>query len=79
MTLSQYLALLESKGQLLRVKAEVDARFEIGEIAQRSLRNGGGPALLFENVKGSDFPLAINLNATPERLRLGLGAAPADL
>jgi 4-hydroxy-3-polyprenylbenzoate decarboxylase len=78
-TLSDYLALLESKGQLHRVKAEVDARFEIGEIAQRQLRAGGGPALLFENVKGSDFPLAINLNATPERLRLGLGADPGEL
>ncbi|HTB23511.1 MAG TPA: UbiD family decarboxylase [bacterium] len=79
MTLGEYLGLLESKGLLHRVKAEVDARFEIGEIAQRQVRMGGGPALLFENVKGSDFPLAINLNATPQRLRLGLGADPAEL
>jgi 4-hydroxy-3-polyprenylbenzoate decarboxylase len=77
-TLGAYLALLESRGQLARVRAPVDPRFEIGEIAQRSLRRGG-PALLFENVKGSAFPLAINLNATHERLRLGLGDEPAAL
>src|SRR5665213_3781234 len=79
MTLSQYLAVLEKNGQLHRVRAEVDSRFEIGEIAQRQLRAGGGPALLFENVKGSEFPLAINLNATPERLRWGLNADPGAL
>ena len=79
MTLREYLAVLESRGQLHRVAAEVDARYEIGEIAQRQMRAGGGPALLFENVKGSDFPLAINLNATAERLRLGLGADPGEL
>ncbi len=78
MTLRQYLDLLESKGELQRVTAQVDAEYEIGEIAMRQVRLGG-PALLFENVKGSNFPLAINLNSTKRRLELGLGIAPGLL
>jgi 4-hydroxy-3-polyprenylbenzoate decarboxylase len=77
-TLREYLGILESRGLLQRVKARVDPRFEIGEIAQRRMREGA-PALLFENVQGSGFPLAINLNGTAERLRLGLGDDPAAL
>jgi 4-hydroxy-3-polyprenylbenzoate decarboxylase len=79
LTLREYLRLLDAHGQLHRVQAEVDAQYEIGEIAQRWMRLGGGKALLFENVKGSDFPLVINLNGTKERLRLGLGAEPGEL
>lgn len=79
MTLREYLALLDSHGQLHRIGVEVDAEYEIGEIAQRWMRRGGGKALLFEKVKGSTFPLAINLNGTRERLRLGLGAEPGEL
>jgi 4-hydroxy-3-polyprenylbenzoate decarboxylase len=78
-TLREYLAILEAHDQLHRIKVEVDAEYEIGEIAQRWMRMGGGKALLFENVKGSDFPLVINLNGTRERLRLGLGADPGEL
>ena len=45
----------------------------------RRVYDAQGPALLFENVKGSKFPVAINLNATKERLLLGLGTDPALL
>jgi 4-hydroxy-3-polyprenylbenzoate decarboxylase len=79
LNLHEYLNLLESHGELQRITAEVDPQYEIGEIAQRQLRLGGGPALLFENVKGSDFPLTINLNSTKKRLTLGLGRDPALL
>jgi 4-hydroxy-3-polyprenylbenzoate decarboxylase len=79
MTLGQYIRLLERHGQLHRIPVEVDPIYEIGEIAQRWMRLGGGKALLFERPTGSDFPLVINLNATPERLRLGLGADPGEL
>ena len=78
MTLREYLRLLESKGELHRVTAEVDPELELGEIAMRQVRLGG-PALLFENVKGSKFPVAINLNATRRRLELGLGTDPGLL
>lgn len=78
MTLREYIAILEKNGQLLRIKAEVDPVYEAGEIAQRAMRMGER-ALLFENVKGSKFPLAMNLNGTMERLKLGLGVDPEAL
>ena len=43
---------LEAQGELLRVTAEVDPKFEVAEIVQRVIRQDG-PALLFERVKGA--------------------------
>lgn len=57
---------LEAKGQLRRITALVDSDLEVAEIANRLLQ-AGGPALLFENVKGASFPVAINLLGTLER------------
>ena len=42
------------------------------EICDRTLR-AGGPALLFENVKGSRYPLLGNLFGTPQRVAMGMG------
>ena len=56
--LRHFIDLLEKKGELKRIKIEVDPYLEITEISDRVLRHGG-PALLFENVKGSSLPLAI--------------------
>ncbi len=58
---------LEQRGQLRRVSAPVDSDLEIAEIANRMLQRGG-PGLLFENVKGSSYPVAINLLGTVERV-----------
>jgi 4-hydroxy-3-polyprenylbenzoate decarboxylase len=60
------------------VRVEVDPVYEIGEIAQRVVREGG-PALLFERVKGSRFPLAINFLGSFERITLALGMHPEAL
>ncbi len=62
-----FLKLLEERGQLRRISALVDPDLEIAEISNRVLQ-AGGPALLFENVKGSDYPVAINLMGTEERV-----------
>jgi 4-hydroxy-3-polyprenylbenzoate decarboxylase len=62
-----FLKLLEEKGQLKRITALVDRDLEIAEIANRMLQ-AGGPGLLFENVKGSPFPVAVNLMGTLERI-----------
>ncbi len=62
-----FLRLLEDRGQLRRIRAEVDPELEITEIADRML-SVGGPALLFENVRGSDWPVAVNLLGTVERV-----------
>lgn len=69
--LSEFLAFLESKGDLARVSREVSPVLEIAEIADRAVK-GGGPALLFENVTGSSMPVAINLFASPERMLAAL-------
>jgi 4-hydroxy-3-polyprenylbenzoate decarboxylase len=55
----------------------VDPRLEITEIATRVVKQGG-PALLFEKVKGSPYPLAINLMGTEQRLAWALGASPGE-
>ncbi|NOR51547.1 MAG: 4-hydroxy-3-polyprenylbenzoate decarboxylase [Gammaproteobacteria bacterium] len=70
--LRDFIAQLEAKGELKRIMLEVDPYLEITEIADRTLR-AGGPALLFENVKGSDIPLLANLFGTPERVAMGMG------
>ncbi|NJL82530.1 MAG: UbiD family decarboxylase [Chloroflexaceae bacterium] len=58
---------LEERGQLRRISALVDPDLEIAEIANRMLQ-AGGPGLLFEKVKGSAFPVAVNLMGTVERI-----------
>jgi len=58
---------LEQRGQLRRIKALVDPDLEIAEIANRMLQQGG-PGLLFEHVKGSPYPVAVNLMGTLERI-----------
>lgn len=65
--LREYINFLEDKGELVRVKAEVDIRGEIATIARR-LHLEEGPAALYENIRG--FPgwrVASNLFSTPER------------
>ena len=76
--LQSYLGALEARGDLRRVAAEVDPVLEITEIATRMLREEG-PALLFERVTGSPFPLAINFLASHRRIELVLGQEPAAL
>lgn len=70
--LQQFLTLLEQRGQLRRITTPVDTNLEIAEIANRLLL-GGGPALLFENVKGASMPLAINVLGTVERVCWAMG------
>jgi 4-hydroxy-3-polyprenylbenzoate decarboxylase len=71
--LRDFIRQLEGRGELKRVQVEVDPNLEITEICDRTLRSGG-PALLFERVKGSDVPLLGNLFGTRERVALGMGA-----
>lgn len=70
--LRDFIEALETRGELIRIKAEVDPNLEMTEICDRTLR-GGGPALLFENPKGFDMPVLANLFGTPKRVALGMG------
>ena len=70
--LREFIALLEKRGELVRIKQEVDPYLEMTEISDRTLR-AKGPALLFENPKGYDVPVLCNLFGTPDRVALGMG------
>lgn len=70
--LREFLTLLESKGQLVRITQPIDPYLEMTEICDRTLR-AKGPALLFENVVGHEIPVLGNLFGTPERVALGMG------
>ena len=70
--LRDFIAQLESIGELKRISVEVDTRFEMTEICDRVLR-AGGPAILFENPKGHSIPVLANLFGTPRRVALGMG------
>ena len=75
--LQTFVAELEQRGWLRRIAAEVDPVLEIAEIADRVVKNGG-PALLFERVRGSTFPVLINTFGTQERMCLALGCSEFD-
>lgn len=75
--LQEFVSLLDKKGELKRVKTEVDPILEITEITDR-VSKAYGPALLFENVKGSKFPVLINAFGSHERMALALEAKSLD-
>jgi 4-hydroxy-3-polyprenylbenzoate decarboxylase len=75
--LRDFLGQLEAEGELRRITPEVDPYLEVTEICDRTLRREG-PALLFENPKGSRIPLLTNLFGTTRRVALGMGAGSVD-
>ncbi|GAB1432404.1 menaquinone biosynthesis decarboxylase [Spirochaetota bacterium] len=77
--LQDYMAAIEARGELKRIKSEVDPVLEITEIAERVMDMlGGGPALLFEKVKGSKWPLLINAMGSDSRMAMAFGAKSLD-
>lgn len=75
--LQHYLEALEERGELKKISVPVSHDREITEIADRIVKSKG-PALLFEQVEGARFPLAINLFGTLERTCFSLGADDFD-
>ena len=75
--LRDFIAQLENKGLLKRISVEVDPYLEITEICDRTLKQQG-PALLFENVKGSPVPILANLFGTTQRVAMGMGEDSID-
>ena len=88
-TLRDFVALLEREGELARVKAKVSPVLEIAGVSDRMSKSPaphahneldrspaaalGGKALLFENVEGSDIPVAINTFGSYWRVNQALG------
>jgi 4-hydroxy-3-polyprenylbenzoate decarboxylase len=75
--LRDFLSQLEARGELKRVRAEVDPRLEMTEVCDRVLR-AGGPALLFEKPRGHSIPVLGNLFGTVRRVALGMGVDAPD-
>jgi len=75
--LQDFVKHLEKNGLIKRIKTEVDSELEITEIADRVSKEYG-PALLFENVKGSKYPVLINAMGTYERMSMALGVEKLD-
>jgi len=70
--LREFIKFLEDKKELVRVRSEVDPILEVTEITDR-ISKKQGPALLFEKVKGSPYPIAINLFGSYQRMAWALG------
>jgi 4-hydroxy-3-polyprenylbenzoate decarboxylase len=74
--LRDFVAQLESRGELKRVATPLSPRLEITEVCDRVLR-AGGPALLFERPQGHDMPLLANLFGSVARIAAAMGAKDA--
>jgi 4-hydroxy-3-polyprenylbenzoate decarboxylase len=82
--LSEFIAVIEKAGELVRVLEPVRTHLEIAEIADRCMKSeAGGPALLFEKPVMEDgsisrIPVAINLFGSMKRMSLALGVERLD-
>src|SRR5690242_19327025 len=82
-SLREFLTRLESAGRLVRVREPVSPYLEMTEIQTRLLAEGG-PAVLFENVVGTDgkrssMPVLVNLFGTVQRVAMGMEREPHQL
>jgi len=73
--LRSFLDLLRHENDLVSIDVEVDPYLEVAEIHRRVIERGG-PALLFNRVKGSRFPIVTNLFGTAKRIEFAFGAKP---
>ena len=81
-SLRDFMARLEQTGRLVRVTASVSPVLEMTEIQTRLLAEQG-PAVLFENVAGTDgkpfgMPVLVNLFGTVERVAWGMDREPHE-
>jgi len=77
--LREFVAALDDAGELLRIAAPVSPILEITEITDReSKKPGGGKALFFERVEGSDFPVLTNAFGSARRIAMALGCDTLD-
>jgi len=75
--LRSFIASLKNENEIVEIGAEVDPYLEIAEIHRRFI-DEGGKALLFTNVKGSEFSVVTNLFGTRKRIDLAFGSKPLD-
>ncbi len=68
---------LRREDEIVEINAEVDPYLEIAEIHRRVI-DEQGKALLFRDVKGSQFPVVTNLFGTNKRIDLAFGGRPLE-
>ena len=74
-SLRTFLDRLTRENEIVTIKAEVDPYLELAEVHRRVISEGG-PALFFERVKGSRYPVVTNLFGTERRIDLAFGPKP---
>ncbi len=74
--LPSFIQRLDEEGELARVKAEVDWKYELSAIARKVYGPPPGPALLFEKVKDYDSPVFVGGLHTLRRVAIALGLDP---
>lgn len=80
--LQSFLDLVRAKrpDEYVTVTREVDPAYEItATVAKLEKEAKQRPVLMFENVKGSDYPVMTNLHASRNRLALAMGCAPREM
>ncbi|MBI4775697.1 MAG: menaquinone biosynthesis decarboxylase [Deltaproteobacteria bacterium] len=75
--LREFIGVLESQGELVRIKEPISRVLEITEVTDRVSKKGG-PALLFENVVDSDYPVLINAMGSTRRMNLAFERQSLD-
>lgn len=73
----EFLSFLERQGELVRVTREVDRYLETTLVTKASLEQGG-PALLFERVKGYDIPMAVGVYGSQKRCCMAVDTTERD-
>ena len=76
-----FLALLqaESPGDIVTISQEVDPDEEAIALARNLEARGDHPVLWFENIRGTNFPVVVNVHASAQRLALALGTSRGQL
>jgi len=75
--LREFISALEQNHELKRISIEVDPILEVTEFADRAVKRGG-PALLFEKLKGSSIPVLINSFASMRKIEIALDVASVE-
>ena len=73
--LGTFIEILRREGELVEVETQVSPHLEAAEVHRRVIEQSG-PAILFRNIAGSDFPLVTNLFGTQKRIELAFGPKP---
>jgi 4-hydroxybenzoate decarboxylase subunit C len=76
--LRAFLDQLRRDNDVVFIDAPVDPVQEAAEVHRRVIA-AGGPALVFRNLRGADFPLVTNLFGTAKRAELAFGERPLRL